>query len=243
MRDYSFKPGLTASLIVMMAVPLFVFLGVWQLHRADEKKALIELQQQRMRDEPLALGAEEPSLDDVRYRRVIVSGEYDVDHQFLLDNQVHRKSSGYHVLTPLRIAGTGAAVLVNRGWIPVGASRAERPDLDIRQPNVQITGMAERFPGVGLRLEGADIPASGWPAVVQVVDPAHIAERLGYAVLPYQVLADESVAEGYVRAWKETRLDPGKNLGYALQWFLFALIALVLYVRHGIAARAKAIVS
>lgn len=234
MRDYSFKPGLTASLITGLVIPLFIFLGVWQLHRADEKKGLMALHQQRMQDEPLTLGAEAPNLEDIRYRRVIVSGEYDVEHQFLLDNQVHRQSPGYHVLTPLRIAGIETAVLVNRGWIPLGASRDERPDLEIRHRNVVVTGMVERFPGVGLKLEGAEIPGPGWPAVVQLVDPARIGERLGYAVLPYQVLADETVAEAYIRDWKQVRLDPGKNQGYALQWFLFALVALVLYVRHGI---------
>jgi surfeit locus 1 family protein len=234
LRDYSFKPGLTASLITGLVIPLFIFLGVWQLHRADEKKGLMALHQQRMQDEPLTLGAEAPNLEDIRYRRVIVSGEYDVEHQFLLDNQVHRQSPGYHVLTPLRIAGIETAVLVNRGWIPLGASRDERPDLEIRHRNVVVTGMVERFPGVGLKLEGAEIPGPGWPAVVQLVDPARIGERLGYAVLPYQVLADETVAEAYIRDWKQVRLDPGKNQGYALQWFLFALVALVLYVRHGI---------
>lgn len=243
MRDYSFKPGLAASLGLIVALPLFVSLGVWQLHRADEKKELIALQQQRMQDQPLTLRAEEPSLEGIRYRRVIVSGEYDVDHQFLLDNQIHRQSPGYHVLTPLRIAGTEAAVLVNRGWIPLGSNRSELPKLDIRQPTVRIAGTAERFPDVGLRLEGAEIPTPGWPAVVQVVDPARIGERLGYAVLPYQILADETAGEGYVRAWKENRPDPGKNLGYALQWFLFALVALVLYVRHGVKSRAKTIMS
>ncbi|BBA36499.1 uncharacterized protein sS8_4569 [Methylocaldum marinum] len=234
MRDYSFKPGLTASLITSLAISLFILLGLWQLHRADEKKGLMALHQQRMQDEPLTLGAEEPNLEDIRYRRVIVSGEYDVEHQFLLDNQVHRQSPGYQVLTPLRIAGVETAVLVNRGWIPLGASRDERPDLEIRHRNVQVTGTVERFPGVGLKLEGAETPGPGWPAVVQLVDPARIGERLGYAVLPYQVLADETVAEAYIRDWKQARLDPGKNQGYALQWFLFALVALVLYVRHGI---------
>ncbi|CAI8835302.1 SURF1 family protein [Methylocaldum szegediense] len=243
MRDYSFKPGLTASLIAMTVLPLFISLGVWQLHRADEKTNLIELQQQRMQDEPLILDAEQRSLDDIRYRRVVVSGEYDVDHQFLLDNQVYQQNPGYHVLTPLRIKGSDTAVLVNRGWVPMGASRAELPDVRIRQPSVRITGMVDRFPRVGLKLEGAEIPSAGWPAVVQLVDPARIGERLGYPVLPYQVLADDTAAEAYTRAWKETRLDPGKNLGYALQWFLFAAVALVLYVRHGIKAGTKAVVS
>lgn len=243
MRDYSFKPGLTASLIAIMVLPLFISLGVWQLHRADEKTNLIELQQQRMQDEPLILDAEQPGLEDIRYRRVVVSGEYDADHQFLLDNQVHQQSPGYYVLTPLRIKGSETAVLVNRGWVPMGSSRAELPDVRIRQTSVQISGMVDRFPGVGLRLEGAEIPTAGWPAVVQVVDPARIGERLGYPVRSYQVLADDTAAEAYTRAWKQTRLDPGKNLGYALQWFLFALVALVLYVRHGMKARTKAVVS
>lgn len=225
----------------MAALSLFISLGVWQLHRADETSNLIELQQQRTLDEPLILNAEQQGLDDIRYRRVVVSGEYDADHQFLLDNQVHRQNPGYHVLTPLRIKGSDTAVLVNRGWVPIGASRAELPDVSIRQASVRITGMVDRFPGVGLRLEGAEIPSAGWPAVVQLIDLAHIGERLGYPVLSYQVLADDTAAEAYTRAWKETRLDPSKNLGYALQWFLFALVALVLYVRHGLKARTNVV--
>jgi surfeit locus 1 family protein len=218
---------------------LFISLGIWQIQRADEKRALMEARESRVQETPVRLSGQESSLDDLRYRRVIVAGEYDAAHQFLLDNQLHDRQPGYDVLTPLRISGSDKAVLVNRGWIPLGADRTRRPDVSLRKTSVSVSGVADRFPGVGFRLKGAEIPGPGWPSVVQLAEPERLAERLGYPVLPYQVLLDPSAEEGYVRAWRETRLDPGKNLGYALQWFLFATVAAILYIRHGLKAGSR----
>jgi surfeit locus 1 family protein len=218
---------------------LFISLGIWQIQRADEKRALMEARESRVQEAPVRLSGQESSLDDLRYRRVIVAGEYDAAHQFLLDNQLHDRQPGYDVLTPLRISGSDKAVLVNRGWIPLGADRTRRPDVSLRKTSVSVSGVADRFPGVGFRLKGAEIPGPGWPSVVQLAEPERLAERLGYPVLPYQVLLDPSAEEGYVRAWRETRLDPGKNLGYALQWFLFATVAAILYIRHGLKAGSR----
>jgi surfeit locus 1 family protein len=236
LRHYSFKPGWIGSLGCALLVSLFITLGFWQLHRADAKKAIMAARAERARDAPVALQGDESSAEDMRYRRVEVSGDYDAAHQFLLDNQIHGQQPGYHVLTPLRIAGSGAAILINRGWIPVGPDRNRRPDPPLRETRVQLSGVADRFPGVGFKLEGAELPTPGWPAVVQVVDPERLAERLGYPVLPYQVLLDETAAEGYARDWKQADLAPEKNLGYALQWFLFAGTAVVLYLWHGFRA-------
>lgn len=221
-----------------MVFVLFVNLGLWQLRRADEKTALMAARDLRGQDAPVQLTSTAANPDDLRYRRVVVSGEYDVEHQFLVDNQVHGQQPGYHVLTPLRLDG-GAAVLVNRGWIPMGTDRSQRPAVGIQTARVQISGVADRFPGVGFKLKGADIPASGWPSVVQLPEPARLAERLGYPVLPYQVLLDPSADEGYIRAWREVRLTPEKNRGYALQWFLFAAVITVIYLRHGLTAGSK----
>lgn len=234
MRDYSFKPRWKASLGYLLILALFVNLGLWQLRRADQKTALMEAREQRGQDAPIQLSGAEANPDDLRYRRVVVSGEYDPAHQFLLDNQVHDQKPGYQVLTPLRIAGGDKAVLVNRGWIPVGTDRARLPDVGLQATRVQIAGVADHFPGVGLKLKGTEIPAPGWPAVVQLPEPSALAERLGYPVLPYQVLLDPQAEQGYVRAWREVRLTPEKNRGYALQWFLFAAVATVIYLRHGL---------
>ena len=90
---------------------------------------------------------------------------------------------------------------------------------------------------VGFRLKNAEVPGSGWPSLLQVPDAAQISGRLGYPVSSYQVLLSPAAEEGYLRDWREVKLDPGKNQGYALQWFLFAAVALIFYVRHALSRR------
>ena len=239
MKDYNFKPGWKASVLLAVSLLLFVRLGFWQLQRAAEKLALQESRDLRARSAPLRLdGRSGGELDALRFRPVVLSGHYDAEHQFLLDNQTQGQRPGYHVLTPLRLDG-GAAVLVNRGWIPAGSTRSELPDLAIARPEVDVAGVVEKFPAVGLKISGTEIPAPGWPAVVQSPEPGPLANRLGYPILPYQVLLDPAADQGYLRAWREVRLDPNKNRGYAVQWFALAALASVLYLRHGLKASRK----
>jgi surfeit locus 1 family protein len=104
---------------------------------------------------------------------------------------------------------------------------------------ITVRGIGEKFPGVAWRLAGAEIPSPGWPSVVQVVDSAVLSERLGYSILPYQVLLSAAEPEGYVRDWKPANLDPGKNRGYALQWFSFAAVLVTLFVWHGVTPKSR----
>lgn len=233
MRNRSFKPGWPASVAVALLLPLFASLGVWQLHRADEKKALMAQRAARLGEPVLRGGGLGWASEESRFRRVELAGEFDSAHQVLLDNQIFQQQAGYHVLTPLRLDGTDAAVLVNRGWVPVGKDRRRLPELPVQHTKVRFTAVIDHFPGVGFKLAGAEIPAAGWPAVTQLLDAGRLSERLGYRLLPYQVLLPADEPEGYVREWKPASLDPGKNQGYALQWFSFALVLSILYVWHG----------
>ncbi|QXP93958.1 SURF1 family protein [Methylococcus capsulatus] len=233
MRHYSFKPAGVAVVGIALALPLFCLFGAWQLNRAAEKRALLAQLASQSVEPPLRLDSPAGQAGPPRYRRVALKGEYDAGHQFLLDNQIHGGKAGYHVLTPLRLAGSDLGVLVNRGWIPAGADRRRLPELPIRTLAVELTGMVERFPAVGWKLKGAEIPAPGWPAMVQVVERQALERRLGYRLLPYQVLLDQGEAEGFVRDWKPANVDPDQSTGYAIQWFSFAAIALGLFLRHG----------
>ncbi|WP_228719990.1 SURF1 family protein [Methylococcus geothermalis] len=236
MAHYSFKPSGVAVIGVALALPLFCALGVWQLNRAAEKRALQAQWASQSAEPAWRLGAPTAEAEPPRYRRVTAKGRYDADHQFLLDNQIHGGQAGYHVLTPLRLDGSDRAVLVNRGWIPAGPDRQRLPELAIPAPAVELTGMVERFPAVGLKLEGAEIPQPGWPAMVQVLEREPLEQRLGYRLLSYQVLLDEREDQGFVRDWKPASVDPDKSTGYALQWFSFAAVALGLFLRHGFKA-------
>lgn len=233
LKNYAFAPSMTFTVCLTLLTPAFLSLGFWQLRRADEKQALIEQRERRAAAPCLNLTGAFPPVEEVRYRCVELVGAYDAERQFLLDNQVSEGKAGYHALTPLRIAGADASVLVNRGWLPAGADRKILPALSIAERNVRIVGAVDKFPSVGFKLKDADIPAPGWPSLVQLVDAERLSERLGYRLAPYQVLLTPSQGEGYRREWRQADFDPEKNRGYALQWFSFASVLAILYVWHG----------
>ena len=65
------------------------------------------------------------------YTRVQISGEWLPDRQFLWDNRTHKGRAGFEVIIPMRTAD-GLLVLINRGWLPLGVTRAELPDVSYR---------------------------------------------------------------------------------------------------------------
>jgi surfeit locus 1 family protein len=229
-----FKPGWIPTVAVVLIVPVLLSLGFWQLDRADEKRVLIDRQKVRQIEPAIRLMGEQGEMEELRYRNVEVSGRYDTDHQFLIDNQVANGVVGFYVFTPLRI-DSSRAVLVNRGWIPMGRDRAELPDISLGITEVDVTGMVDHFPSVGYRLQGAEIPTDGWPSIVQVVDEKILSDRLGYSLLPYQILLDPLDEGGYLRQWKTAapRMTPEKHVGYAFQWFALTTVLVLFYLWRG----------
>ncbi|MGZ4958925.1 MAG: SURF1 family protein [Methylomonas sp.] len=229
-REFTFSVlGLSVYLLMMT---LLCNLGFWQLGRAEQKRQF--LQQQQEASESAALDLNLNPVDDVesvRYRKAVVTGRYDDAHQFLVDNQMLDGRPGYYVLTPFIIANETRAVLVNRGWVPAGTDRQRLPVLNIRDSAARVSGRINHFPVVGIRLKGAEIPSSGWPAVVQVVDARVLAARLGYELHDFQIELDADAEEGYRREWKTvTVIPPEKHLAYAVQWFALALTLTGLFI-------------
>lgn len=220
------KTIMTWGACVLVFVVLIV-LGFWQLERADEKKALIELLEFRQQQAPIMLDGSQ-GLGKLRYRRVQVSGVYDSSHQFLLDNQVVDGKIGVFVLTPLKIQGSRHSVLVNRGWVPMTDRRIVTSDLNIQPVGVEVEGLVNHFPGVGFKLNGAEIPADGWPGLIQLVDSEVLSGVLGYPLLPFQILLDPDFQSGFIRDWKISYpVSPEKHIAYAVQWFALAATFIV----------------
>lgn len=239
MTHYIFKPSPASVLATLLVLPLFLSLGFWQLRRAAERERLLDLRAERAEAAAVVLGSSPlPSIDELRYRRATMEGHYDIEHQILLDNRILNHQVGYFVLTPFHIAGSSAAILVNRGWISAGRDRALLPDVAVSGGLVRVQGVVEQFPGTGLRLAGGEVPTPGWPGLVQILDGEVLSGILGYPIAPYQVLLDPSEPQGYLRHWTFEVPDPNKNRGYALQWFSFATIAVVLFLWFGLQRRA-----
>ncbi|MGR9107948.1 MAG: SURF1 family protein [Gammaproteobacteria bacterium] len=230
-EHYKFETLILSGVCIGIFTVL-IALGIWQLQRSVEKEESLDLLKSRLAQAPLRLNGEFQALDDLLYRRVTVRGVYDFGHQFVLDNQVFEGRVGAFVLTPLKIEGAQQAVLINRGWVPVVDREIVESDLAILKPRVSLAGIVNRFPGVGFKLEGGEIPRGGWPGWLQWIDPETLSSVLGYPVLPFQVLLDPDFHPGFVREWKiNFPVSPVKHLAYAVQWFALAglLVGMVLW--------------
>ena len=220
-----------AFLAFASILSLLLYLGFWQLNRADEKQELIKMRLDREQGPVLRLDKNFLDSDGLRYRKVEVSGVYDSQHQFLLDNQIVAGRVGVYVMTPLRIAGSSSAVLVNRGWVPISGRRRVETDIGIDELHVKLVGRVKNFPSVGYQLDGAEIPSPGWPSMVQVVGAEQLSKTLGYELLPYQLLLSADAEQGFDRRWPESYpMSPEKHIGYAVQWFALAFTLVVLFM-------------
>jgi len=212
-----------ALLLTAAGVALFGALGQWQIGRAAAQRAL-EQQFAQSNGPAHSLSS---ALERVpRYQRVEVRGRYDAQRQILLDNITLDGRVGYYVLTPLR-RSDGALLLVNRGWVPQGASRDELPDVAVGDGPRAVTGRIDEMPRAGIRLAA---PGSlDWPRVMNFPDSSEVAAALGGRVYPQILLLDAAAPDGYRRTWRPPGLGPLRHLAYALQWFALALTAVILF--------------
>lgn len=229
--DWLFQPGWASTLSLLLVLPLLLTLGFWQLDRAKQKAELQAAFAERFQQSPSLLTHIDSSDPNNRYRPVIVSGRYDSGQQLLLDNQVRDGQPGYHVLTPLRLS-EGKAILVNRGWVPMGALRTILPNVIVAEQPVTVMGWLSQAANPGLWWGTASGENQQWPRVIPYVDYERLAEVLGYPLQPAVVLLNPEASSGYWRDWQPRfgGTGPERHQAYAVQWFGLALALLILYI-------------
>lgn len=228
---YRLRAGLWPTLATLLLLPVLISLGIWQLHRAQEKR-LLQAEFDRRQDEPPApYELYHGPAEQLRFRRVTVRGTYEPQFQVLLDNRVEQGQVGYYVLTPLHIEGSESRVLVNRGWVALGSSREVLPRIAAPDAPVNVIGIATIPDAHGFHLGSARPPGSGWQPVWEYLDLAEYARSVPFRVQPVVVLLDpDSPAGGFRRQW--ARLDAGiaTHEGYAVQWFALASALVAIYI-------------
>jgi surfeit locus 1 family protein len=227
---FDFNPGLWPTLATLATLSLLLGLGSWQLDRAAWKQALIDTERETAGQSPQPLLAVVEAGGVLDFRPVLARGRYELDRQLLVDNRIHEGRAGYHVLTPLRLEGYDGVVLVNRGWLPMGRTRADLPPLPGPDGVVPVAGTIARLPEKIFRLDAAEERVTGWPQVIQHVDFAAIEQRLGHAVLPVILQLANEDPHGFTRDWKPVYgITPDKHHAYAMQWFTLALVLVLIY--------------
>lgn len=222
-----FAPGWAGSLATLALLPMLIGLGMWQLHRAEYKRALMA-QAAAGKQQTLALNrADAASLN--RYQHVSGQGAFDTAHQVLLDNMPSQAGvPGYRVLTPLHM--TDGVVLVDRGWLPLGKTRQDLPDLTVSEAPRTVQGLLDELPAPGIRLGSAPPANDAWPKVLNFPRYEELTALYGSSLLPRIVLLDAKEADGYERHWQiDVGFGPERHIGYAVQWFGLALALVVIY--------------
>lgn len=223
---FHWQPNGRILLFVVIFLPLTIFLGFWQLGRADEKQALLEESTLRQQSAPVALETVDLAAAN-QYRPVVAVGRFDNDHSVLLDNRVRRGQAGYEVITPFQLSPSGAWVLVNRGWIEANASRNKLPDIDVVDGLITLNGYLYSSPGKPFTL-GEEQWRSSWPQVLQNLDMPLLGEKLGIAVAPVSLRLRENSPAAYEVGWEVVNVQPQKHVGYAVQWFAMAVALAIL---------------
>lgn len=229
--------ALWGGLLLLVLLPVFTSLGLWQWDRWQDKMFRQATLTARSRGIPLAMPGQPAPAAELRDRRFSLRGEYDPTHQILIDNRLYREQAGYHVMTPLRLANSPPNaplyVLVNRGWLPAAAEHARIPVAPPPTGTVTLSGIAVR-PGERFFTLGAP-PATGWQTVWQNLDWARFQRSVPYPLQPAVIELDAAIPGGYLRHWPRPDAGAERHLAYALQWFGFALASLGiwLYLLYG----------
>ena len=220
--------------MVLILVPVFIWLGFWQLDRAEQRSSAVNLQRDNVAADAVPVG-ELVSVggnvaSDDRWRTVEAVGTWDQDNEVLLRNRDGSQGVGFHVLTPL-VTEDGTAVLVNRGWIERGESAQDTPDApSVPDGEVEVTGrlqFGETEENTGLRNR------DGLPeGQIMFVDVDMLAEELPYPIYGgYVELTDQDpVPDPAPERIALQEEDTGMSASYAVQWWVFTVVAIVGWV-------------
>lgn len=219
------------TLLVVAAIVGFGLLSRWQWSRADEKR--VEAQTLAAESAAAPLPIDEvvaaasvdrlPGADSgLEWRVVTLSGRYEAEAQVLVRKRPLDGRNGMWVLAPLR-TDDGAVVWVNRGWVQAeGNATAAQAVPPPPSGDVEVTGRLRPT------VPGPVPPPTDLPAG-QVTDPDVAALTPdGAATVPYYVeLVSSTPADVGPTPLPLPQIDEGRNVSYAVQWILFATVALV----------------
>jgi surfeit locus 1 family protein len=238
---FSFRFRLLPFIAMLVVAAIGISLGQWQLRRATEKEAIEQRINEREKEPPLRLegsAASAADADALEFRQVTVRGEFLPDWTIYLDNRPYQGKPGFHVLTPLKIAGSGRHILIVRGWIARDvADRSRIPAIATPAGVVEVRGSVRRHAGRLLQL-GQPAPLKPG-AIVQNLDAAQLAQASGLDIEPFIVEQTSEAGDGLVRDWPRPSLGIDRHLGYAFQWFALAATAFLFFVVTGFKRASK----
>lgn len=225
------------AVIMLVLAAVCVWLGTWQMQRLAEKEALIAAVDARLTAAPLPVPPKQDwdSLDTeaLVYQPVEMTGTYRYTQTVtvftsLSDARGQYSGPGYWVLTPFELQD-GGTVFVNRGFVPQQFQEtAVIGDLYGDDPgNVTISGVLRSPERAGMMTPEADMSnRMEW-----VRDPTRLEKMVDPAlapIAPFYVDLPAGVPGDLPQGGETVVSFPNNHFGYALTWYGFAIVALVM---------------
>lgn len=243
---YVFRPTLIGAVVTLICIPLFIKFGFWQYNKAQQKQAIqsayLNAETSNALPYPTNISSSTDDLSAWQYKKVKLTGHYETKYQFLLDNKVEQNQAGYHVITPFKIDQSQQYVLINRGWIAGNADRSELPAFETPKETVSLEGLVWIPSKKIFTLENASNTPSpkNWQAVWQNMELEKYQQSVPFSVSPLAIKLDKGQQPGgFLRNWQVPAERITTHIGYAYQWFGFAVATLLIFLYMSISRLPK----
>lgn len=209
-----------------------VRLGFWQLDRLEQRRSWNTHVLTQLGLPVIDLADADLPASDLEYRRMVVTGEWQREDEILLRNRSLNDQPGYHLVTPLLVEDLGWAVLVDRGWVPFDAGEGQGLARYVQPGTVTVEGIllpSEEEPSWSILADPTLGPDDEALQAWRVLSIERIQAQLNYPLFDYYLALpnlDEAAVDAPIPD-PNIDLSEGPHLGYAIQWFSFAAIAVV----------------
>ena len=222
---------LALAFLIVLVVPSFILLSRWQLSRLDQRRhynAVVTANAAQAAvpvGTVMAPGSPTSAIGDPQtWRQVTATGHYDTAREVLVRRRPLQGANGFWVATPL-VTDSGAVLVVNRGWIEaVGGAGAVQPVPPPPSGPVTVVGRVQPSQDAPSP-QPSDLPAGQ----VTDLDVALVGGSGAYPGYVDLVSSDPTQASGLTPI-PLPELDEGPHLSYAVQWILFAVVAVTGFV-------------
>lgn len=217
-------PWLIFTLLVFSGL---VKLGFWQSDRALQKEQRIKTISELSQTQALSLEQVLLETNEINDLPITMTGEFDNEKIFLLDNQTNKGQLGYRVYQVFNSKDN--AVLINLGWVLGSINRQELPNVQAITGKYQLSGHVRKIEQ-GIVLMEQILVKNAWPLRVQQIELDKFSTLISRQLLPFVVYLDKTESVGYEKNWQPIVMPPEKHRAYAFQWFSLALAWLLLMI-------------
>jgi cytochrome oxidase assembly protein ShyY1 len=231
-KIFEWQPNVKIIVFSTLLFPLLIALGFWQLERAEEKRAILKEFNLNQQLPPATFEDLTPG-ENHQYRSIRMTGKLDGDRRVFLDNRVKYGKPGYEVIEAMTVSefsfkGKQQLVLVNRGWVPASLDRRILPSIDDIKGDLKLRGTLYRNLRGGYRLDDGIIKIKEWPSRIGWISTDRAEDLFGNEFFAYQLRLDRDSPGALDTGWVTVAVQPEKHTGYAVQWFVMAIVLLVM---------------